>query len=73
MSDVTSREHREVAGRLREVMATYANARDLINIGAYARGSSPQIDEAIARIEPCRRSCGKARRKWMTSRPPWPA
>jgi FliI/YscN family ATPase len=50
MSDVTSPEHRKVAGRVREVMATYANARDLINIGAYAHGSSPQIDDAIAHM-----------------------
>src|SRR5438132_4566090 len=50
MSDVTSPEHRKVAGRVREVMATYANARDLINIGAYAHGSNAQIDDAIAHM-----------------------
>jgi flagellum-specific ATP synthase len=50
MSDVTSPEHRKLAGRVREVMATYANARDLINIGAYAHGSNRQIDDAIAHM-----------------------
>jgi flagellum-specific ATP synthase len=47
MSDVTSDEHRKLAGRLREVLATYNNARDLIDIGAYAHGSNPRIDDAI--------------------------
>ena len=38
----------------REVLATHRSAQDLINIGAYQRGSNPQIDAAIALIEPCR-------------------
>ena len=32
---------------MREILATYNNARDLIDIGAYAHGSNPRIDEAI--------------------------
>lgn len=47
MPDVTDDAHRRAAGKVRGVMATYNNARDLINIGAYAAGSNPQIDEAI--------------------------
>jgi flagellar protein export ATPase FliI len=47
MPEVTSRAHRDAAGRLREILATYNNARDLINIGAYAAGSNPRIDRAI--------------------------
>lgn len=47
MIEVTSDEHRRLAGQIREVMATFQNARDLINIGAYVTGSSPQIDRAI--------------------------
>jgi flagellum-specific ATP synthase len=54
MSDVTSGEHRKLAGRLREILATYNNARDLIDIGAYANGSNPRIDEAIRLIGPAR-------------------
>ncbi|MBI4504539.1 MAG: FliI/YscN family ATPase [Chloroflexi bacterium] len=49
MPEVTSREHRQAANKVRELLATYQNARDLINIGAYVGGSNPQIDEAIAR------------------------
>ena len=54
MSQVTSGEHRACAGRLRETLATYKEAEDLINIGAYAEGSNPRIDEARRRIEPAR-------------------
>lgn len=48
MPEVTSPEHREAASLLREVLATYANARDLVNIGAYVAGSNPAIDYALA-------------------------
>ena len=47
MPAVTAPEHRQAAGRLREVLATYQNARDLVNIGAYVAGSNPQIDFAL--------------------------
>jgi len=47
MPVITTEEHREAAGYLREILATYNKAKDLINIGAYQQGSSPQIDEAI--------------------------
>lgn len=51
MGDVVRREHREAAAWLREIVATYRRARDLITIGAYVAGSNPKIDEAIARID----------------------
>ena len=54
MSQVTSGEHRAAAVRLRETLATFKEAEDLINIGAYAEGSNPRIDEARRRIEPAR-------------------
>jgi flagellum-specific ATP synthase len=44
--DVVDSEHAAAARKLRAVLATYADVRDLIRIGAYARGSSPQIDRA---------------------------
>jgi flagellar biosynthesis/type III secretory pathway ATPase len=47
MTEVSSKEHQTLAGQIRASMATYADAEDLINIGAYAPGSSPQIDAAI--------------------------
>jgi flagellum-specific ATP synthase len=51
MGDIVDEEHRRAAGRMRELIAVYREAEDLVNIGAYARGSNPKIDEALARIE----------------------
>jgi flagellum-specific ATP synthase len=36
---------------LRELLATYKKAEDLINIGAYVKGSNPQVDRAIEKID----------------------
>ncbi len=54
MPDVTSPEHRKAAGYLLDLLATYREAEDLINIGAYVKGSSQKIDKAVAMIEPIR-------------------
>ncbi|MBF0183509.1 MAG: FliI/YscN family ATPase [Magnetococcales bacterium] len=42
------------AGRLREALATYSRAEDMVNIGAYVAGSNPQIDNALKLITPIR-------------------
>ena len=47
-------EHQHAAIRFRDLLATYRSAEDLINIGAYADGSNPKIDEARARINDLR-------------------
>lgn len=47
MRNVTDPSHYETARRMREMMAVYKDAEDLINIGAYRKGSSPAIDQAI--------------------------
>ena len=49
MPDVATKEHVAAAGKYRQVLATYRESEDLINIGAYAKGSSKEIDEAIER------------------------
>lgn len=51
MSAVVRPEHRNAAQKLREIYATYADAEDLINIGAFARGSNRRIDGAISLID----------------------
>lgn len=51
MSEVDTPEHKAAAGKLREVLARYAEAEDLINIGAYVKGSNPKIDNAIEKID----------------------
>ena len=47
MPAVTSQAHREHAGHVRKLLATYEKARDLVNIGAYVPGSDPNIDAAL--------------------------
>jgi flagellum-specific ATP synthase len=47
MGQIATREHKSVAGKLKNVLATYNEAEDLINIGAYKHGSNPDIDYAI--------------------------
>ena len=47
---VSTPEQQEAAGVIRRLMATYAEAEDLINVGAYAEGSNPEIDRAIEKI-----------------------
>lgn len=51
MNSIVTKEHRTAAGKLKNVMATYAEAEDLINIGAYKNGSNKNIDYAIAKID----------------------
>ncbi len=47
MSKVASKEHRIVSSHLRDLMAAYKANEDLINVGAYARGSNPKVDKAM--------------------------
>ena len=51
MSQIATREHKQLAGKLKNVMATYNEAEDLINIGAYKAGSNKNIDFAISKID----------------------
>jgi len=51
MREITHSRHIELSGRARNVLATYNEAEDLINIGAYAKGSNPKIDFAIQKID----------------------
>ncbi len=51
MNDIAGVEHRYNAARFKELLAVYENAEDLINIGAYVKGSSAEIDRAIEKID----------------------
>lgn len=51
MTEVASPEHQNLAGQFRSLLATYRDAEDLINIGAYVSGSNEQIDLAIDLID----------------------
>ena len=50
MSSIITKEHKVAAGKMKQVLATYQEAEDLINIGAYKAGSNPDIDFAIDKI-----------------------
>lgn len=50
MPKIISPEQRALAMKARELLATYREAEELINIGAYVEGSNPKIDEAIKKI-----------------------
>lgn len=47
MIDIVSPEHLDLSNRLKSVLATYKDAEDLINLGAYVSGSNKNIDYAI--------------------------
>lgn len=47
MSQIAPKEHKESASIARDLLATYKDSEDLINIGAYVKGSNKKIDMAI--------------------------
>jgi flagellum-specific ATP synthase len=49
-TEITSKEQQAQAGELRNLLAVYNENEDLINIGAYERGSNPTIDKAIDKV-----------------------
>lgn len=51
MSKLTDKEHQMHARKLRQLLHTYQSAKELINIGAYVKGSNEQIDEAIKKYD----------------------
>ncbi|MBP2628614.1 MAG: ATPase, FliI/YscN family [Firmicutes bacterium] len=51
MSEIAQKEHNVAAQTLRSIMATYREAEDLINIGAYSTGNNAHIDQAVAKID----------------------
>jgi len=54
MLEIVDERHWAAAQKLRSLLAAYREAEDLINIGAYAKGSNPVIDQAIQMIDPIR-------------------
>ncbi len=52
MGDVVTKEHKKNAFEIKKLMGTYAEAEDLINVGAYVSGSNEDIDMAISKRKP---------------------
>lgn len=51
MPNIVSKEQMEIANEIKQILATYRESEDLINIGAYAHGSNKKIDYAIKNID----------------------
>lgn len=51
MSHIVEKDHKYAAGQLKNILATYQGAEDIINIGAYKPGSNKAIDFAISKID----------------------
>ena len=51
MDAVSTPGHRETARKVRAILNTWAQNEELVRLGAYKAGSSPQVDAAIVRIE----------------------
>ncbi len=52
---VTGPKTKEAASVMRKHLAVYSEAEDLINVGAYAQGSNPEIDAAIEKMPEIRK------------------
>ncbi len=51
MSEIADKEHLDASRKIKDLMAVYNDAKDLIDIGAYKKGSDKKIDMAIASID----------------------
>jgi len=51
MPDLVPQAFMQKAGKIREWLSTYQKAEDMVNIGAYAKGSNPKIDLALRKID----------------------
>jgi flagellum-specific ATP synthase len=47
MTDLASKEHLQAAARFKDMLAIYTKNEDMINIGAYQKGASREVDESI--------------------------
>ncbi len=51
MSSIISKEHRNIASRIKNIMAVYKKSSDLIEVGAYVNGTNQKIDYAVKYID----------------------
>ena len=51
MKEIIDPEHYDLSQSIKELLATYNDAKDLIDVGAYVKGSNPKIDLAVSKID----------------------
>ena len=51
MNDLVEKDHLKASEKIQQWLATYNQSEDLINIGAYEKGSNPEVDKAIEKID----------------------
>ncbi len=51
MPNIVDKEHLNLVGQIKDLMATYRDSEDLINIGAYIKGTNKKVDMAIEKID----------------------
>lgn len=51
MPNIADEDHKDLSNQFKDLLATYKDAEDLINIGAYVKGSNPKIDHAVNMID----------------------
>ncbi|MDW8107097.1 MAG: flagellar protein export ATPase FliI [Armatimonadota bacterium] len=61
MPNIVAPEHLQAANRLRQLLAAYKEAEDLIAIGAYQRGANPAVDTALERMDAIRQFLRQSR------------
>ncbi len=54
MNEIVAPEHRKLSAQVRSILADYEEAKDLVHVGAYMRGSNKKFDIALDRIEAVR-------------------
>jgi flagellum-specific ATP synthase len=52
MPEIAEDQHKQVTSLLRDLLSTYKDSEDLINLGAYVKGSNPKVDKAIDYHDP---------------------
>ncbi len=73
MSDIVSAEHKKAANQIKSSMAVYNDAEDLINIGAYVKGSNKEIDSAVDKHDAINKFLTQGTHERFTAEETWEA
>jgi flagellum-specific ATP synthase len=51
MPDIIGKDHYQLVAKVKEILATYHQSRDLVEVGAYVKGSNSRLDYALQHLE----------------------